>query len=213
MTTAIHRFRKAAAALSLFGVLSITACAPVATNASTTTASTSTSSASTTASTTSSTSTQSTPSETTAETITDTAAAAQVFLATLSEEQREQVLYSYDDEARTTSWSNFPVTFVERAGLNLTDLSEEQQTAALAVLEGLLSEEGYTTVTGIMGGDQFLLENSTSTEDSLGQYYIAFFGNPSDTTAWQVQFGGHHLGINATLNPDPPLLLQVVGVA
>ncbi|MFT0846857.1 DUF3500 domain-containing protein [Actinomycetaceae bacterium L2_0104] len=119
---------------------------------------------------------------------------------TLSEEQRQAVLYSYDDESKTTSWSNFPVTFVERAGLNLNDLTEEQQAAAMAVLEALLNEQGYETVTGIIGGDQFLLENSDSTEESLGQYYIAFFGDPSDTQAWAVQFGGHHLGINATLD-------------
>ncbi len=137
---------------------------------------------------------------TTAQTISDTAAAAAAFLATLSDEQREAVLYAYDDETKTTSWSNFPVTFVERAGLNLTDLTEEQQTAALAVLESLLSEEAYQTVTAIMGGDEFLLENSSSTEESLGQYYIAFFGDPSDTSAFEVQFGGHHLGINATLD-------------
>ncbi|MEX5237930.1 DUF3500 domain-containing protein [Kocuria arenosa] len=200
MSITAPRFRRTAAALSLVGVLSITACAPAATDA-TTTASTSTS---TTATTTSSTSTQSTSSATTAgttaETIADTAAAAVEFLATLSDEQREAVLYAYDDETRTTSWSNFPVTFVERAGLNLADLTQEQQAAALEVLEGLLSEEGYATVTGIMGGDQFLLENSNSTEESLGQYYIAFFGDPSDTSAWEVQFGGHHLGINATLD-------------
>jgi hypothetical protein len=51
-----------------------------------------------------------------------------------------------------------------------------------------------------MGGDQYLLENSDSTETSLGQYYIAFFGEASDSTAYSVQFGGHHLGINADLN-------------
>jgi hypothetical protein len=92
------------------------------------------------------------------------------------------------------------VTFVERAGVNMTDLTEEQQTAAKAVLEALLSNEAYETVTGIMEGDQFLLDNSNSTEASLGQYYIAFFGDPSDTTGWQLQFGGHHLGINATMD-------------
>lgn len=139
-------------------------------------------------------------SATTTETISATAEAAEALLATLSDEQREAVLYDYDDETKTTSWSNFPVTFVERAGLNLTDLTEEQQTAAMAVLEALLSDEGYETVTGIIGGDEFLAENSSSTEDSLGQYSIAFFGDPSDTEAWEVQFGGHHLGINATLD-------------
>ncbi len=137
---------------------------------------------------------------TTAETIADTAAAAQAFLATLSDEQREAVLYDYDDETKTTSWSNFPVTFVERAGLNLADLTEEQQTAALAVLASLLSDEAYETVVGIMGGDEYLHENSSSTEESLGQYYIAFFGDPTDSSAFEVQFGGHHLGINATLD-------------
>ncbi|MBF4615701.1 DUF3500 domain-containing protein [Curtobacterium sp. VKM Ac-1376] len=139
-------------------------------------------------------------SSTTAETISATASAAEAFLDTLSDEQRESVLYDYDDETKTTSWSNFPVTFVERAGLNLTDLTEEQQTAAMAVLEALLSDDAYETATSIIGGDEYLAENSNSTESSLGQYYIAFFGDPSDTSAFEVQFGGHHLGINATLD-------------
>ncbi|GGO71689.1 DUF3500 domain-containing protein [Nocardioides deserti] len=142
----------------------------------------------------------STDATSTTQTIADTAAAADAFLATLSDEQREQVLHAYEDETKTTSWSNFPVTFVERAGVNLAELTEEQQAAALEVLEALLSEEGYATVAGIIGGDQYLADNSGSTEDSLGQYYIAFFGDPSDTEAWAVQFGGHHLGINATMD-------------
>ncbi|MCQ1951472.1 DUF3500 domain-containing protein [Arthrobacter sp. zg-Y859] len=92
------------------------------------------------------------------------------------------------------------MTFVQRAGLNLADLTDEQKTAALAVLQALLSDEAYDTVSGIMGGDEYLQQNSSSTEQSLGQYYIAFFGDPSDTGAFEVQFGGHHLGINATLD-------------
>lgn len=136
----------------------------------------------------------------TAGTISNTAAAAEAFLETLSDEQREQLIYAYDDATKTTSWSNFPVTFVTRAGLNLADLTDEQSAAAMEVLEALLSEEGYETVTGIIGGDEFLHEYSSSTEDSLGQYYIAFFGEPSESGAWEVQFGGHHLGINATLD-------------
>ncbi len=137
---------------------------------------------------------------TTSETISSTAKAAEAFLATLSEEQREAVLYDYDDETKTTSWSNFPVTFVERDGLNLNDLTEEQRAAAMKVLEALLSDKGYETVTEIIGGDEYLLENSSSTETSLGQYYIAFFGDPTAESTYEVQFGGHHLGINATLD-------------
>jgi len=136
---------------------------------------------------------------TTAETIANTTAAVESFLATLSDEQVEQVSYDYDDETKTTSWSNFPVTFVDRAGLNVADLSEEQQVAAMQVLEALLSDDGYETVANIIGGDQYLLENSSSTEASLGQYYIAFFGDAA-TGVYEVQFGGHHLGINASLD-------------
>jgi hypothetical protein len=173
----------------------LTGCAVGAATATpTATSSTSTSQAATT------TAVDSTSATTTAQTISDTAAAADAFLATLADEQRDAVLYAYDDESKTTSWSNFPVTFIERAGLNLADLTDTQKTAALAVLEGLLSDEAYATVSGIMAGDDYLHENSSSTEDSLGQYYIAFFGDPSDTSAWEVQFGGHHLGINATID-------------
>ncbi|PKI89321.1 hypothetical protein CW368_13090 [Actinomycetales bacterium SN12] len=176
--------------------IALTGCASAAVTSDAASSSTSTSQ-------TTATSTESTTDDatTTADTISDTAAAAEAFLATLSDEQREAVLYDYDDETKTTSWSNFPVTFVERAGLNLADLTEEQRAAAMKVLEALLSEKGYATVTGIMNGDQYLLENSSSTEDSLGQYYIAFFGDPTDpSSAYEVQFGGHHLGINATLD-------------
>lgn len=138
--------------------------------------------------------------DTTEETIDNTTAAVKAFLATLSDEQVEAVTYDYDDETKTTSWSNFPVTFVQRAGLNIADLTEEQQVAAMQVMEALLSDDGYQQVVDIIGGDQYLKENSSSTEQSLGQYYIAFFGDASDSTAYEVQFGGHHLGINATLD-------------
>ena len=139
-------------------------------------------------------------SSTTAETITNTTEAVQAFLATLSEEQREAVSFDYDDETRTTSWSNFPITLVDRAGLNVADLTEEQQVAALQVMEALLSDDAYETVSNIIASDQYLVENSSTTESTLGQYYIALFGDASDTSAYEVQFGGHHLGINATLD-------------
>jgi hypothetical protein len=137
---------------------------------------------------------------TSAETIANTTAAVEALLATLSEEQADTVAYDFDDATKSTSWSNFPVTFVERAGLNLADLAEEQQVAAMQVLEALLSDEGYETVSNIIGGDQYLADSSSSTEDSLGQYYIAIFGDATAGGAYEVQFGGHHLGINATLD-------------
>ncbi|GAV98401.1 hypothetical protein CS176_2631 [Corynebacterium glutamicum] len=152
------------------------------------------------ASTTTSTSSDSSDSSTTAETISNTADAAQAFLDTLSTEEQDAVLYDYDAEEKSTGWSNFPVTFVERSGVNLTDLTEEQQAAALNVLKNLLNDDAYQMIEDIMAGDQYLNDESNSTEDSLGQYYIAFFGDPSSDSDWSIQFGGHHIGINATFS-------------
>lgn len=193
LTAKTKKLTLGAASLALAASMILTGCAAASGGATTTTTSTSSSTAA------SSYSTDSDDAATTSETISSVSAAVESFLATLSDEQRETVLYAYDDVTKTTSWSNFPVTFVERAGLNLNDLTSEQRAAAMAVLEALLSDEAYETITGIMGGDEYLLENSSSTETSLGQYYIAFFGDPTSDDAFEVQFGGHHLGINATL--------------
>jgi PBP1b-binding outer membrane lipoprotein LpoB len=189
--------------LFLIGGLMLSGCAAGTTSSSTSSTGASTTTSSTTGDLTvaeATTEVTESTSNSTAETITNTTAAVEAFLATLSDDQVEAVTYDYDDETKTTSWSNFPVTFVDRAGLNIADLTEEQQVAALQVMEALLSDEAYETVSGIIGGDQYLNENSTTTEDSLGQYYIAFFDDASDTSTYEVQFGGHHLGINATLD-------------
>ncbi|AJE68493.1 DUF3500 domain-containing protein [Corynebacterium glutamicum] len=169
--------------------------------AETTTTTVSSAAASTTTSTSSdSSSSSSSDSSTTAETISNTAEAAQAFLSTLSTEEQDAVLYDYDAEEKSTGWSNFPVTFVQRSGVNLTDLTEEQQAAALNVLKNLLNDDAYQMIEDIMASDQYLNDESNTTEDSLGQYYIAFFGDPSSDSDWSIQFGGHHIGINATFS-------------
>src|ERR1700750_1214372 len=33
-----------------------------------------------------------------------------------------------------------------------------------------------------------------------GLYYVAFFGTPSTSSKWTVQFGGHHLAIHMTFS-------------
>ena len=144
--------------------------------------------------------TTSTSKGTTSQTISDTAKAAEEFLSTLSDEQKEQVLYDYNDETKSISWSNFPVTFVERSGIKLGDLGETQRAAALKVLKALLNDEAYAKVTGIMAGDQYLKDNANASDLGDTQYNIAFFGNPSTTNDWSIQFGGHHVGINATFS-------------
>lgn len=68
------------------------------------------------------------------------------------------------------------------------------------MLKALLNDDAYAKVTGIMEGDQYLYDKAGSTDLGNAQNNIAFFGNPSNTSAWAVQFGGHHVGINATFD-------------
>lgn len=111
--------------------------------------------------------TSSTSSEGTAATIADTTSAAEEFMALLSDSEKDSLLYDYTDETKSTVWSNFPVSFVQRNGLNLNDLTEEQQTAAYKVLEGLLNDEAYEMVVNITNGDKHLLEASKSARETL----------------------------------------------
>lgn len=96
-------------------------------------------------------------------------AAAEAFLDTLSDEQREAVVLDYDDGAKTTGWSNFPTTFVERNGISLADLDEEQKEAALAVMEAALSEQGYEEMLAVQAADGYLDENQDQSETEGSQ--------------------------------------------
>ena len=57
------------------------------------------------------------------------ASAANGFLATLSEKQRQSVLFAFDDEQQRQRWSNFPTIVVPRSGMSLKDMSPAQRSA------------------------------------------------------------------------------------
>ena len=53
--------------------------------------------------------------------------ATNALLATLSQPQRDSMLYAFDDKVQRTKWSNLPTGIVQRAGLKLGDLNEVQR--------------------------------------------------------------------------------------
>ena len=127
-------------------------------------------------------------------------AAAQVFLDSLSDEQRAAAMYAFDDPQRA-DWSNLPAEMSRRNGVRIRDLDAAQRAALRDFLVTALSPEGYATVQGVVRA-----------EDALGQswwagllgwgsdnYFLAFFGKPAEDQAWGWQFGGHHLGVNVTV--------------
>jgi hypothetical protein len=137
-------------------------------------------------------------------------AAANAFLESLDAAQRDTALLAYDS-AKKPRWSNLPVTFVPRNGVRLGDLTRKQRGLAMEVLAAVLSKGGYQKVVDIMDGDQQLAEGKGGKGKGgkggkggkpafgVDQYYLAFFGKPSATQPWMVQFGGHHLGLNVTI--------------
>ncbi|MBV1838690.1 DUF3500 domain-containing protein [Acetobacter estunensis] len=99
-------------------------------------------------------------------------------------------------------WSNFPVSDVPRPGLQMGQLTAPQRDAALHLLQTLLSAKGYQKVLDIMGSDQALADSGTPFASGKAVYTIGIFGEPSTTTPWMVQFGGHHLGLNVVIDGE-----------
>ncbi|MEO3924048.1 DUF3500 domain-containing protein [Micromonosporaceae bacterium B7E4] len=125
-------------------------------------------------------------------------AAADAFLATLSPQQQDTVLYDAADPA-VRQWSNLPVGSGGRNGVQFGDLTDEQRAAALRVAEAMLSADGYAELQGVIAaGDVLNARSGGNSSFSSDRYFIAFFGRPSTTARFTVQIGGHHLAVTTT---------------
>jgi hypothetical protein len=129
-------------------------------------------------------------------------AATNAFLATLSDAEKNALLFAPGDTAQKQRWSNLPAGIFKRTGLMWGDLKESQRAAWLAVMQATLSAEGYRRVVDEWRADDALARESGAgrgPQFGMGFYYIALIGRPSETEPWQWQWGGHHVTINATV--------------
>jgi hypothetical protein len=124
--------------------------------------------------------------------------AAQVFLGTLSEEQRRTATYPFADEERF-NWHFVPR---DRKGLPLRDMNADQRKAAMRLLKTALSEQGMGKAREIMELEVILkaLENLPPENDRRHpeKYYFTVFGTPAEGDAWGWRVEGHHLSLNFT---------------
>ena len=127
--------------------------------------------------------------------------AANTFLSTLDAKQRQSVLFAFDDVKQRANWSNLPTSFVPRAGVSLKEMNTTQRAAALALVSSALSQRGFEKVQQIMEGDE-LLKTNEGNNPIFGKdlYYISILGKPSERDPWMLQFGGHHLALNVTID-------------
>jgi len=129
------------------------------------------------------------------------AEAAQVWLASLEDAQKEQATYELSDAERE-SWGFVPKPFEGegmRGGLTLNAMRPDQRHLAYALLSCGLSHRGFTTALEIMSLERVLweIENHAEKRNTL-MYYFSIFGDPgSGTWGWRVE--GHHLSMNFTI--------------
>ena len=128
--------------------------------------------------------------------------AANAFLATLSPSQKTAVLFAFTDAEQRAHWSNLPLGLFTRKGLRRGEMNEAQRTALSNLLATILSSKGAKLVREQMAADDMLKKHGGNRPDLIygnEYYYASFLGAPSATSPWMFQFGGHHLGINATV--------------
>jgi hypothetical protein len=134
--------------------------------------------------------------------------AADAFLATLSSNQRDAIQLEFNDEGKKTSWSNLPAALSPRKGIPLGDMNATQSKAALALMKVALSDQGYEELSDVREADDYLAAQASSGggpgagDYGAGNYYFVFYGTPSATQPWLLQYTGHHLTYNVGYHGD-----------
>ncbi|MGH7542102.1 MAG: DUF3500 domain-containing protein [Gemmatimonadota bacterium] len=122
-------------------------------------------------------------------------AAADAFLASLSEGQRAKASFPVDDP-EWRKWMN--QHFYVRQGVGFEEMSEAQREAAFGLLRASLSAKGLTLSRDIMRLNHTLGELNGNDFEEYGEwlYWITVMGEPSADEPWGWQLDGHHLIIN-----------------
>ena len=122
--------------------------------------------------------------------------ATQSFLKTLDAEKRSKAFFPYDTDERR-SWFFVPI---ERKGLPLMDMNEEQKNAAINLINATLSESAGKTTLAIMQLELILKQiEKLAPENNRrhpGKFYFSIFGNPDVQKLWGWRIEGHHVSLN-----------------
>ena len=123
------------------------------------------------------------------------AEAAQVFLDTLTPDQRQAATFPFNGEDRF-DWHFIPR---ERKGVPLKTMTAAQQKAALALVEASLSNEGFGKSQTIRQLEQVLFELEGRDIRDPELYFFMIFGQPSSTETWAWRYEGHHISQSWTV--------------
>ena len=125
------------------------------------------------------------------------AAACSDLLESLDAAQRARATFPYLDGERLF-WYYPPLN---RHGLPLLAMSEEQQALAKRIMEVSLSEKGYEQACAIIDhelilGEQERAEGNLHWARDPGRYYFTIFGDPNGSDPWGWRAEGHHVSLH-----------------
>lgn len=122
-------------------------------------------------------------------------AAAERFLASLSQAQLDKTVFPVDDP-EWRKWMN--QHFYLRQGVGFDEMSAAQRDAAFGLVRESLSARGLKLSRDIMKLNHTLGELNDDNFVEYGQwlYWVTVMGEPSATEPWGWQLDGHHLIIN-----------------
>lgn len=134
------------------------------------------------------------------------ASTAKTFLASLTPEQKQQVVFPFEDQERFF-WHYIPTDDIPgryarpRKGLTFKEMTSQQRHLASALLCAGLSQQGYIKTTTIMSLEDVLkvIEKDTKGRRDPERYHFSIFGEPSESGTWAYRVEGHHVSLHFTV--------------
>lgn len=123
------------------------------------------------------------------------AAAGRTFLAGLDAALRKRAQLPFDSPDRT-DWHYVPRS---RAGVALKELSTDQRSLALALLQTGVSPLGFAKLEAIRDLEEVLHARSGWSMRDPGLFHFAVFGEPADGGTWAWRYEGHHASLHWTI--------------
>ena len=135
------------------------------------------------------------------------ATAADRFLDSLSDAEKQRATFKLDDAERE-DWHFVPDFAIQardesdaagRRGLSLKEMTSVQKRLALALLNSALSHKGQLKAASVMMLEKVLREIEGKDFRDPDLYYVSIFGEPDAHGTWGFRFEGHHLSVNLTI--------------
>jgi hypothetical protein len=117
----------------------------------------------------------------------------QVFLDTLTTENRDRVVQSFESKDRL-NWRFVPG---DRAGADARDMSDREEKAGAALLKKVLSSTGVKRANDIRDLEAVLRSLENNSWRDTQRYWHTVFGQPG-SDKWGYRYEGHHLSLNFT---------------